>query len=501
MIETSYPDSNTWYQPFLPFEMYPYETAADIVVRHFDFSLLQELGQAYWQASRELAHLKSRVALLTEKYGWVLPSGVAVMCPLMLAAMLAALPDEEPVPERKAAGGAPSIAFESLLRAFLLAPFYEIEDNSAAIWRGLANNRTYLVRCRFKNNKLPSERKFQQFNEVMNWAGLWGQARKIVVGDNYASGVLEPPRRLAIDPGHEDGYAGVNKPCAACRSCKACPKKERVPTCDVTGLVVKRQSYKFPGVKGVFIADVEADMPIMTVPVHGSAYEGHTGKVAAEALAAEHPEMVDGVEEASLDGIFDIEAEKAAISEALGGAKILTPINPRNRKAKPVEGHRGIDNIDPYGIPHCVQGLPMNYKGRDLQREDFIWGCPLFNDKTGTVDCPSQGCCCPNPGQSGRTFRVPRERTPQVDFDLPQHSAEFKERYKGRTAAERVIGRTKRSFPFERHWGRGRASFKGHLDKGVLAFHVLMNAAARVGRKEDGRSPLTFHKRQDEEAA
>ena len=89
--------------------------------------------------------------------------------------------------------------------------------------------------------------------------------------------------------------------------------------------MVKRPTYKFPGVKGVFIADVDADMPIMSVPVHGADYEGHTGKVAAEAFAAEYPEMVDNVEEALLDGIFDIKDEKESISKALGDAAVLTP--------------------------------------------------------------------------------------------------------------------------------------------------------------------------------
>jgi len=135
----------------------------------------------------------------------------------------------------------------------------------------------------------------------------------------------------------------------------------------------------------------------------------------------------------------------------------------------------------------------MVYVGRDMKREDFLYGCPCMDRSTGKLDCPKQGQCCPNPGTAGRTFRVPREETPWVDWENPQHSQDFKDRYDGRTSSERVIGRTKWSFPFGRHWGRGRAAFQAHLDKGVLAFHVLLLAAHAVGHSEKGRSPLTFH--------
>jgi hypothetical protein len=81
---------------------------------------------------------------------------------------------------------------------------YEVEDNAAAIWRALGNNPRYLERCRYPENHLLSERKLQQFNRVMNWAGLWGEAKRIVVRDNLDTEAIDAPRRLAIDPGHQD---------------------------------------------------------------------------------------------------------------------------------------------------------------------------------------------------------------------------------------------------------------------------------------------------------
>jgi hypothetical protein len=499
---TSYPDTRAWYQPFLPFPggLPGYGTAVDAVFRGFDLGILRVLEARYLLAAALLDRRKARTALLTEQHGFEDRFGEKHICPRMLQDLLDVLPEDEPTPAPRGLGGAPRIPFAAFLTAFVLAPFYEVEDNSAAVWRALANNPTYLCRCGFPDNELPDVRSFQRFNEVMNVAGLWGEARRLVVGANLASGALKPPTRLAIDPGHEDGYASVRKPCQACRLCDGCPREEQVRTCDVTDIVAKRKTCQFPGVKGVFVTDPDQEMPFLSHAVNARVHDSRTGAETALAFAAEYPELVEGVREASLDGAFDAREVKEEIAAALGGAEVLTPINPRARKPETIVGTPGIDHIDPYGIPHCIQGLAMLFAGRDLQREDFVWGCPGFDPKTGTPECENRGRCCPNPGKTGRRYRVPREKTPQVDWDNPQHSQDFKDRYAGRTAVERTIGRTKRSFPFERHWGRGRAAFQGHLDKGVLAFHVLLAAAHALGLPHKGRSPLTFHE-SDEEAA
>ena len=506
MDATPYPDSRAWYQPYQPFlpfadGMARYGTAADAVFQGFDFGLLLALEDRYLAEVARLALRKARVALLTEQHGFEDDKGEKRICPQMLEVLLDVLPEDEPVRWPAGAGGAPRVPFASLITAFILAPMYEVEDNSAAIWRALANNPEYLARCGFPNNTIPDVRTFQRFNEVMNVAGLWGEAKRLVVRANLASGALEPPKRLAVDPGHEDGYATIGRSCLACRLCKGCPKDEQIRTCDVTDLVSKRRTYQFPGVKGVFVTDPDQEMPLTAHAVNARVFDGRTGAETVTVFAEEFPELVAGVEEVSLDGAYDIRDEKEKISAALGGADVLTPINPRARKRETIVGTTGIDHIDPYGIPHCIQGLGMIFLGRDLQREDFIWGCPAFDREAGTLDCENRGRCCPNPGKAGRRYRVPREKTPQVDWDNPQHSKDFQQRYDGRTAVERTIGRTKRSFPFERHWGRGRASFQGHLDKGVLAFHVLLAAAHAMGVTHKGRSPLTFHRRDDERQA
>lgn len=487
-----YHDTNAWYQKLLPFGVGLYNTASDAVFQHFNFSAAYAFEDRFRVAYRKHLIEKVRIRAITEEYGFFLSSGVKTMCPRELARRLDDLA-EAPVEDGHLTGGAPPIPFDSMIRAYLLAPFYEVEDNAAAIWRALANNPQYMEQCRFPGVLLPDVRSFQRFNEVMNNSGTWGELRRAVVIGNIQQNLLPAPTRLAIDPGHMDAYAAVRKPCAACRACSACEVGYQVMTCDVTDIVAKRKTYQFPGVKGNFFADPDTDMPLLGEAMVASDFDGTTGIEAAQAFAKEYPELVPNVKEVSLDGAYDIAAEKKGISAAFGGAIVLTPINPRNRKNKKVKGHRGISHIDPYGRPVCKKAVPMLYRGRDLVRETFIYGCPAFNADTHTVDCPHQGSCCPNLGQQGRQHRVPRSETPYVDWENPQHSAEFKLRYSGRTCAERSIARTKRSFPFERHWGRGRASLQGHLDKAVLAFHVLFYAAHQMNRQDGARSPLTFH--------
>ncbi len=134
-----------------------------MVARCFDFGKLKPIEIAYEAASSALSRLKGRVEDFTARYGWDLPSGVRVLCPLQLEMRVAVLPEGEPVEPAAGPGGAPPTPFSALIRAFLFAPFYEVEDNSAAIWRGLANNPAWLQRCGFPNNQLPTKRTFRRF--------------------------------------------------------------------------------------------------------------------------------------------------------------------------------------------------------------------------------------------------------------------------------------------------------------------------------------------------
>lgn len=134
MDTPSYPDITPWYQSVLPFGSLGgfYNTAADAVYRGFDWKKVYSLGASFREAAARLERRKDVVRRLTEKHGFKAENGNTYICPLMLETLLDVLPDEPVPPRHPENGGAPEIPFDAFLKAWVLAPFYEVEDNSAA---------------------------------------------------------------------------------------------------------------------------------------------------------------------------------------------------------------------------------------------------------------------------------------------------------------------------------------------------------------------------------
>lgn len=120
----------------------------------------------------------------------------------------------------------------------------------------------------------------------------------------------------------------------------------------------------------------------------------------------------------------------------------------------------------------------MELLGRDTQRGQFIWACPVFHPGRSdeTLTCEKWGRCCPR-ASSGRIYRTDASDTPQVNWDLPQHSKTHKKLYAMRTQVERIISRVKRVLSFERFYGRGKKVLQGFADRYVTVFNVIAFAA------------------------
>ncbi len=112
---------------------------------HFPFQALADhLQPLYQQAKGQLERYKQRIKRWTEQYGFAHPDqpDKMLLCPLIRHTALATLPRDEPLNE-PGVGGAPPIPFQAMLTAWVLAPYYEAEDNAAALWRALARNPLY----------------------------------------------------------------------------------------------------------------------------------------------------------------------------------------------------------------------------------------------------------------------------------------------------------------------------------------------------------------------
>jgi hypothetical protein len=372
-------------------------------------------------------------------------------------------------------GGFPAYDFHPLLAAFILAPLYDCEPNAESIWRELVRNPTFASVCGFDAGDVPSPRTLRRFNRIMADEGLWEEVRKITVALNLEEGVIEDSGRLIVDVTHHDAFAGVKRPVAACRECKRVKTcKQVVHTCDVTDIVAKSRNYRLPGVKSVVCSLAGTEIPIAGIAMNARMHDSKSFSDALELVRRDYPgldiDLVIG------DGAYDSAECRKNATEILG-ADLITPLCPRNRKKRNVAA-RGIDYIDPCGRPVCIAGHPMELLGRDAQRGQYIWACPVFHPGRSdeTLVCSRWGQCCPR-AENGRVYRTDAADTPQVNWDLPQHSKTHKKLYAMRTQVERIISRVKRILSFERFYGRGKKVLQGFADRYVTVFNVIAWAA------------------------
>jgi len=375
--------------------------------------------------------------------------------------------------EEPGQGGAPAFPFLSLLRCFLLAPFYECESSSEHIARELARNPRFSEMCGFSYGEAPSARSLRRFSRIMSRERLWAEVSRLSVAHNLASGVISPnPSVVAVDTTHHDAYAKVKKPVSACREClriAACP--DVVFTCDKTDIVAKSRNYRLPGVKAAVLCDAETEIPLCGVAVHARSHDSQTLSPLLLEFRERHPELAAEVEWVLADGAYAGEDNHTEARSILS-SELLTPINPGRRKEIKSPA-RGIERIDARGVPHCIAGHAMVLVSRDRVRKQYIWGCPILHPELsdGSSRCPRKEECSPR-SSWGRVLRTNAADFPQIAWECPQHARRQMKLYAGRTSIERAFSFLKRVFCFERFWGRGEAALAGFIDRYVACFNI-----------------------------
>ena len=117
--------------------------------------------------------------------------------------------------------------------------------------------------------------------------------------------------------------------------------------------------------------------------------------------------------------------------------------------------------------------------GRDLEHERYIWTAPDGLDgRPVCAGCPFASACLRGQG-ARRHLRVSRKDFPQIDWDRPQHFARNRARYAQRTGIERGIKRLKVDLGGEHLTHRNAIRAQAHLDRRLLALHLLLAAAHR----------------------
>lgn len=149
---------------------------------------------------------------------------------------------------------------------------------------------------------------------------------------------------------------------------------------------------------------------------------------------------------------YDKAADTEDVHRELNRAEITPLIQMRTLwKTEPerlLPGHDGTSNVvyDELGTIYCYDKVsdppvrhPMSYIGHEPERETLKYRCPAKHEGW---ECPMSATC--NAGKSyGKTVRVPRGVDLRRFPALPRATKKFEQKYKGRTAVERVNARLK----------------------------------------------------------
>lgn len=376
--------------------------------------------------------------------------------------------------------GRKGTGFYSLLKAFLVAPLLHIEVMVSTVYAQVEANPAFAALCGFMS--IPSLRTFERFDQIMIDTGLWEKIRKITVFNNYEQGIIENESITAVDTSHIEAEATLNatrKTCHHQAPCD-CPK---IPTDDNVGLVRKSNSVSYIGHKVSVVCGVNSELPLTRTVFKGNQSDAVTLEETLKDVLKDVPYLVKSIQYVTADGVYQNDTNQKHCKDIVK-AKLIAPINPRNRKEKPLD-MRGMEKLTPYGVPVCMSGHQMKLKGLDSTNKQFIWVCPVFNKKyqkdglTCSIDCHTK--CC-NQAKTGRTIRINQETTPQIDSEFPQHLTAFQKIYKERTAIERVFAQLKDGLSMRRVHKRGKRAVEAHMDRCITLSHML----AYISVKESG---------------
>ena len=404
----------------------------------------------------------------------------------------------------KGAGRKPKNCY-ALVKAFLGVSYMGLKNSPDVVYSQLIHNPSFARKCGFKyiiaidtrqcQHNIPSLRKLEQFDQIMNLYGIWDRMKWKMLTQNLTDGTVAVEPDLAFDPSHveahssftvvetvaEDGKKIKKAVGKISKRCSCVDKDNCHHDWEVTdqgcGVVVKSHHKKYWAHKASFVGFPQSHVPIDAVAVnYAASNDGQTLIPHLKRLKQHVPVVTEKANRVIADGPFNTKTNSDFVRDEIG-AVLYTPINPKNISVPSAAGIKGIDHFTKNGVPICAAGLPLEMKGRELTQQRYIWGPPITTSKNKAVvacsRCLLQQDCCPK-GQ-GRTLRTKASDFPQIDRDNPQHLARWKNQYRKRTAIERMIKIIKVDYCVEHFQKRDSLNFQGHLDKALLALHILLS--------------------------
>lgn len=392
--------------------------------------------------------------------------------------------------------------FFALLRAFVGLAIRGQPPEAEQVHDELVSNPAYARTCGFTipdprrgyaASDVPSLRKLEQFDQIMDRHALWGEVARVQVQKNLDEGRVKPEATVVHDTTHHLANSDLRvielppkkegqKPRRVShpRTTKACRCEDRA-TCphpwvsadEGAGTVNKSTGKSWAhkaSTLGFPAQGVILDAVAMT---DAASHDSRSVVPHLERVRSRFPEVLEAVTRLLDDSAADDRALKETVHQDFG-IELLAPVNPRGRKPQTKDLPRGVEKIEPSGTPVCRAGFPFDFLGCRHPERRFLFRAPL--DREGDPVCAGcaqkQDCC--RAGGTRRQISVSFDRLPWIDPALPQLSRRFDRILAGRTAIERIHKLMKFDYGDAHLSRRGTPAYQSRLDKTVFAMHLVL---------------------------
>jgi hypothetical protein len=398
-------------------------------------------------------------------------------------------------------GGKRPKCFFALLKSFLGTTLMGFACEPENVYMLLKSNPSFVRICGFapKGEKdeycsehIPSERKLQQFDQIMSEWGLWDKMKIAQVTENIETGAIKIEKEVVGDTTHYYAYSGfetvrykdedgkeqkksqskLTKKCR-CQDRDKC-KHDWVLADEGAGTIVKSITKMYWGHKASIVGFPRQGVPLDARAVlDGSTHDGETYFPHVEKVFDTYPAIKETVKRALYDSACDSKDLRNKFQDKLG-LELKASLNPRRKKDVTEGLPRGMKKITPYGVVLCKSGHEMDYKGIRYEREKFIYHAPMDIDGEPVCStCWHQVECCPN-SLTGRMINISFGLLPHIGPEDPPMAKRFKAIMTRRPSVERMIKRLKCDISDDRLSKRGTLAFQAYLDKTMIAFHLLL---------------------------
>ncbi|KJU86189.1 transposase IS4 family protein [Candidatus Magnetobacterium bavaricum] len=181
------------------------------------------------------------------------------------------------------------------------------------------------------------------------------------------------------------------------------------------------------GHKASVIGLPKQGIPLDAVAISDAAtHDGETLYPHVEKLFNDHPEIKPWIDTILYDSACDSKPLKDKFQKDFA-IDLKTSFNPRGKKDVTEGLPPGIEKITPYGVPICIAGYEMDYKGIiRYEAGKFIYQASTDDNKiTVCLPCEHKINCCPN-SNTGRIINISFDVIPQINSDDPPMAKRFK---------------------------------------------------------------------------